>query len=58
MPQKSNPDLVDRLKLTIVDQGGGYRSISETEAALGRGDAQRRAQEVEKSAKAGKAPSL
>jgi len=57
-PQKTNPDLVDRLKLTIVDQGGGYRAIAATELALSQGDAQRRAREVQQSAKTGKTPSL
>lgn len=58
IPQKTNPDLVDRLMVSIVDQGGGHRAIAATEQALAQGDAQRRAQEVEKSAKTAKGPTL
>jgi len=58
VPRKDNPDLVDRLLVTVVDQGGGYRMIAATEQALGQADQQRRAQEVEKAAKTAKGPSL
>jgi hypothetical protein len=58
LPLKSNPDLVDRLMVTVVDQGSGYRAIAATEQALARQDQQRRAQETEKAAKSAKAPSL
>lgn len=58
VPQRTNAGLVDRLKLTIVDQGGGYRAIEATERTLAQADAERRAREVDRSAKAGKGPSL
>ncbi|MCE9658186.1 MAG: hypothetical protein K8R60_06465 [Burkholderiales bacterium] len=58
VPRKDNPDLVDRLLVSVVDQGGGYRMIAATEQALAQADQQRRAQEVEKAAKTGKGPSL
>ena len=58
VPRKDNPELADRLLVTIVDQGGGYRMIAATEQALAQADQQRRAQEVEKAAKTAKGPSL
>jgi hypothetical protein len=58
IPQKSNPDLVDRLQVGVVNQAGGYRLITETEQGLGDLDQRRRAQEVAKAAKNAKAPSL
>jgi hypothetical protein len=58
VPLKSNPDLVDRLMVTVIDQGGGFRMIAATEQALAQQDQQRRAHEVEKAAKTAKAPSL
>jgi hypothetical protein len=58
IPLKSNPDLVDRLMVTVVDQGGGYRAIAATELALAQQDQQRRAQEVDKATKSAKGPSL
>jgi hypothetical protein len=58
IPLKSNPDLVDRLMVTVVDQAGGYRAIAATEQALAQQDQQRRAQEMEKAAKTVKGPSL
>ena len=58
IPQKANPDLVDRMQVGVVDQAGGYRMIAETERALGQQDAQRRAQEVAKASKNAKGPSL
>ncbi len=58
IPQKDNPDLVDRMQVGVVDQAGGYRLISDTERALGQADQQRRSQEVERAAKNTKGPSL
>ena len=58
IPQKANPDLVDRMQVGVVDQAGGYRLINETERALGQEDQQRRAQEVAKANRNGKGPSL
>ena len=58
IPQKANPDLVDRLQVGVVDQAGGYRMIAETERALGQADEQRRAQEVAKANRNAKGPSL
>ena len=58
IPQKANPELVDRMQVGVVDQAGGYRAITATEQALGQVDQQRRAQEVEKAAKNSKAPTL
>ncbi len=58
VPQKANPELVDTLMVSVVDQGGGYRLIGATEQALGQRDQQRRSQEVEKAAKSAKGPSL
>lgn len=58
IPQKTNPELVDRMQVGVVDQAGGYRLITETEQGLGQMDQQRRTQEVEKAAKNTKAPSL
>jgi hypothetical protein len=58
IPQKANPDLVDRMQVGVVDQAGGYRAITSTEQALGQIDQQRRAQEVDKAGKNSKAPTL
>jgi hypothetical protein len=58
IPQRANPDLVDRLQVGVVDQAGGWRLITATEQALGRIDQQRRAQEVDKATRNAKAPSL
>ena len=58
IPQKANPELVDRMQVGVVDHAGGWRMINATEQGLGQADQQRRAQEVEKAAKNGKAPSL
>ncbi|MEO6897499.1 MAG: hypothetical protein ABI218_12720 [Caldimonas sp.] len=58
IPQKANPELVDRMQVGVVDQAGGFRMIAETERALGQQDAQRRAQEVAKANKNAKGPSL
>jgi hypothetical protein len=58
IPQKTNPQLVDRMQVGVVNQSSGYRMIMATEAALAQTDQQRRAKEVEKSAKNTKAPAL
>lgn len=58
IPQKDNPDLVDRMQVGVVNQAGGYRMITDTEQALGQVDQQRRTQEVEKATNNTKAPSL
>lgn len=58
VPQRSNPDLVDRLQVGVVDQGGGYGMIVATEQGLDQSDRERRAKEVDKAAKNTKAPSL
>jgi hypothetical protein len=58
VPQKTNPELVDRLQVGIVDQALGYRLIGATEQGLAQLDQRRRAQEVDKAARNGKAPSL
>ena len=56
--QKSNPDLVERMQVGVVNQLGGYQAITATEQSLGQLDQQRRADEVTKAAKNGKTPSL
>jgi hypothetical protein len=58
IPQKTNPELVDRLQVSIVNQAEGYRMLQATEQALALLDQQRRNAEVDKAAKGGKAPSL
>ena len=58
VPQKSNPDLVERMQVGVVNQLGGYQAITATEQSLGQLDQQRRADEVTKAAKNTKAPSL
>ncbi len=58
VPQKSNSDLVERMQVGVVNQLGGYQAIIATEQSLGQLDQQRRANEVIKAAKNGKAPSL
>lgn len=58
VPQRSNPDLVDRIQVGVVDQGGGYRMIVATEQGLAESDRDRRAKEVDKAARNTKAPSL
>ena len=58
VPQKSNPDLVERMQVGVVNQLGGYQAITATEQSLGQLDQQRRADEVTKAAKNGKTPSL
>ncbi len=57
-PQRTNPELVERLQVGVVDQAGGYRLITATEQAFGQAEQQRRAQEVERAAKNTKAPKL
>jgi len=58
VPQRTNPGLVDRMQVGVVDQDGGYRMIAATEQALAQSDRDRRSQELEKAAKSAKAPSL
>ena len=58
VPQRTNPELVDRMQVGVVDQDGGYRMIAATEQALAQSDLNRRSLEVEKAAKSAKAPSL
>ena len=58
VPRRDNPDLVDRMQVGVVDQGGGYRMVVATEQGLNQSDRDRRAQEVDKAAKNTKAPSL
>lgn len=58
IPQKTNPDLVDRLQVSVVNQAAGYRMLQATEQALALLDQQRRNAEVDKAAKSTKAPSL
>lgn len=57
-PQKSNPGLVDRLQVGVVDQAAGYRLVTATEQGLVQLDQRRRSLELEKAAKDGKSPSL
>lgn len=57
-PHKSNPELVERMHVGVVNQLGGYQAITATEQALGQRDQQRRTNEVAKAAKDAKAPSL
>ena len=56
VPHRTNPELVERLQVGVVDQAGGYRLISATEQELGQAEQQRRAQEVERAAKNTKSP--
>ncbi|MFT3665847.1 hypothetical protein [Piscinibacter sp.] len=58
LPQRTNPGLVDRLQVGVVDQGGGYRLLVATEQGLEQSDRERRARELDKAAKTTKAPSL
>lgn len=58
MPQRSNPDLVERMQVGVVDEAGGFRMLSVTEQGLQKLDQQRRAQEVDRAAKNTKSPSL
>lgn len=58
IPLKSNPALVDRMQVGVVDHAGGYRMIGETEQGLALADQQRRAQEVERAGKNAKTPTL
>ena len=58
VPQTSNPKLVDRMQVGVVNQGAAYQMITATELALGQADEQRRAKEVEKAGKNAKAPTL
>ena len=58
VPQKSNPALVERMQVGVVDQAVGYQMIIATEQSLGQADQQRRANEVEKATKNAKAPTL
>jgi hypothetical protein len=58
VPHRTNPELVERLQVGVVDQAGGYRLITATEQAFGQAEQQRRAQEVERAAKNTKAPKL
>ena len=48
VPQRSNPELVDRMQVGVVDQAGGYQMILATEQSLGQADQQRRAREISK----------
>lgn len=58
VPHRDNPQLVDRLQVGVVDQARGWDLIAAAERRLSAQDAQRRAQEVEKAARGGKAPTL
>ncbi|HZV93154.1 MAG TPA: hypothetical protein VFF72_08050 [Caldimonas sp.] len=58
IPQRANPDLVDRMQVGVVDQAGGDRMVAATELGLQQMDGQRRAQEVAKAGKNARAPSL
>lgn len=58
IPQQSNPALVDRMQVGVVNQSAGYRLLSDTEQCLLRLDQRRRAQEVDQAAKNGKSPTL
>jgi hypothetical protein len=58
IPLKSNPALVDRMQVGVVDHAGGYRMITETEQGLGQLDQQRRTMEIDKASKNAKTPTL
>jgi hypothetical protein len=58
IPQTSNPELVDRLQVGVVNQALGYELLSATERQLAQADRQRRQQEVDQAAKSTKTPAL
>ena len=58
VPLTSNPKLVDRMQVGVVNQGAAYQMITATDQGLGQADEQRRAREVEKAGKNAKAPTL
>jgi hypothetical protein len=58
VPQKTNPVLVDRMQIGVVNHGGGYQMLVATEQSLLQSDQQRQAKEVENAARNTKAPTL
>lgn len=54
----TNPDLVDELTVTSMDQAGGYEVIESTERGLAQLEAQRRAKETEAASRNSTAPTL
>lgn len=57
-PLPTNPDLGLALQVGVVDQAGGFESITATEQALAAKDADRRAKEVEEASERADAPKL
>jgi hypothetical protein len=53
-----NPDLSASFEVGVVDQAGGYELLQSTTQAFERGEAQRKAQQVEAAAKNADAPQL
>jgi hypothetical protein len=58
VPMPDNVDLGKSMSVGIVDQAGGYEALQATKLAFERGEAERRAQQVEAAAKNADAPSL
>jgi hypothetical protein len=54
----NNPDLLDELTVTSLDQAGGYEALEGTERGLAQLDAQRRAKETEAASRNATAPTL
>jgi hypothetical protein len=58
VPMKDNVDLGKSMSVAIVDQSGGYESLTATQQAFERSEAQRQAQQVEAAAKNADTPNL
>ena len=58
VPQKTNPVLVERMQVGVVNHGDGYQMLVATKQSLVQSDQQRQATEVEKATKNAKAPTL
>ena len=57
-PMPNNPELSQYLQVSVVDQAGAYESITATEKALQKADAQRQAKEVEDASQGANKPKL
>jgi YD repeat-containing protein len=57
-PLDTNPDLAQYLRVSVVDQAGGYDSLTNTEQALQAMESQRRARQVQDASRNADAPTL
>lgn len=58
IPMRDNPELARSMQVGVVDQAGGFARITATEAALEKGEIDRRAQQVKDATKNADAPKL